>query len=100
MDCIVSAYEFANEGRNIELRGAGASVFSIEPRKIPWDIHDGWKQSQMWACREEDIPAVVDVVSKAHPGKLIGIYKLNAAFQRGVGELKSLTVTEEGVLPF
>lgn len=54
----------------------------------------------VWVCEEGDVPALVEEVTRINVGIQVSVFKLFSTHTRLPGELKSLTVTKDGELPF
>lgn len=64
-------------------------------------IGDGpWKDVEIVDCCPEDVPIVVDIMTKMWPGKEIYVAQVSKVFSRAVGDLVEKSVSESGVLPF
>ncbi len=97
-------------GINTSLRGMRNAMRAVVPPPIPRNFeHDDegmpdtdqlLRKVEIWSCEKADVPLIVEEISKYHTGVEIKIYSLNEVFTRLPGELKSLTVTKDGKLPF
>lgn len=60
-----------------------------------------WMRSvKVWQCVEADLTHLVNQLSTWHPTHEIRVFKLDTVYYRQPGELKSKTVTKDGVVPF
>ena len=92
-------------GYYAELRGTmtGMGIRAVAPTAVEYqeENQDGaLRRTEIWSCMKEDVPAIVEEISKYFAGKEIKIYDLTAAYTRIPGELKTLTVSKDGKLPF
>lgn len=70
--------------------------------EVPEHDHMGrWQRGvKVWLCAERDIQSVVNQVSVWHPTSEVRVFKMDTVFYRQPGELKSKTVTKDGIVPF
>lgn len=89
-----------DEGPYLELRGLRHGARAIITDRVNFeDERNPFKRQTSFACMEEDVSTVVDYVSKNHVGDDVYVFKLIQSHIRLPGELKSKTISKDGVLP-
>jgi hypothetical protein len=88
------AHEFAGL-RHDQVRAVESSIDSAEGLAHT----ELMRRVGIWACHEEDVPAVVEVMSRSWVGHEIKIFNLVQIFSRIPGELREKDLTTDGVLP-
>lgn len=103
MDTLIVATP-VDTGYYIELRGVRNGVRVVQPPHVPnmEESDQGMvlRSAKIFSCSATDISTVVEEISKHNVGVDIKVYNLTQQFNRLPGELKSLTVTKDGKLPF
>lgn len=103
MDTLILAVP-VDTGYHFELRNVRGGFRSVLiPEIRNWDentMEKSLQETKLFACNGADVPAIVEEVSKHNVGTRIGIYTLTGQYHRLPGELKNLTVTKDGKLPF
>lgn len=88
------------------LQGRGRAVAVTTPEEPIWKNNDftgdeklDLRSVTIWSCMEEDVPHVVEELSKEWVGHDIKVFNLIEVHSRIPGELKRKRVEEDGVLP-
>lgn len=103
MDTLIVATP-VDTGFYVEIRGARNTVRCVSAPITghPEDMDQPTliRTAKIFSCFKVDIATVVEEISKQHVGADIKVYDLTQQFTRIPGELKSLTITKDGKLPF
>lgn len=103
MDTLIVATP-VDTGYYLELRGVHNGLRVVQPPPVSHmedlDQPGILRSAKIFACAKQDMLAVVEEISKYNVGIDIKVYDLTNQFTRLPGELKSLTVTKDGKLPF
>lgn len=63
------------------------------------DERNAYRKCHVWLCEAADAQHLAEEISKYHAGHEINVYSLSSVFSRAVGELKTKTVSKDGILP-
>lgn len=91
-------------GYYLEVRGVRDGLRALHPTTLTdvEELEHGTvlRNTKIFSCMKGDVPAAVEEISKHNVGVEIKVYSLVSQYTRLPGELKTITITKDGKLPF